>query len=281
MTETMTGMIMDDATTEPTLVIDTSYGSTVAVVGCDPVVEPDSRAHVERLQPNIAEAVCAAGLSSESLGRVVVGTGPAPFTGLRAGIVAARAVGYVTGAEVVGQDVLEPQAVWMAARQAGDGVGNVGRRLVLAVNDARRRQLYYRLYDVTDTVVSDSGVTCLPVPLCDMDIAYPDSVVEQVNSIVCGLPGAVSTRVDVVGHGVDKYMASWSGLGHFGTAVEGSVLHDAGARGPALFAAVALAHRAQGDACPTDPLYLRRPDVSVPKPLKHVLNHSGAERSER
>ena len=32
-----------------TLVIDTSYGSTVGVVGHEPIVETDSRTHVEKL----------------------------------------------------------------------------------------------------------------------------------------------------------------------------------------------------------------------------------------
>lgn len=40
-----------------TLIIDTSYGSTVGIVGHDPIVETDSRTHVERLQVNIDSAV--------------------------------------------------------------------------------------------------------------------------------------------------------------------------------------------------------------------------------
>ncbi|MFZ2596852.1 MAG: tRNA (adenosine(37)-N6)-threonylcarbamoyltransferase complex dimerization subunit type 1 TsaB, partial [Bifidobacterium adolescentis] len=44
-----------------TLVIDTSYGSTVGVVGHEPIVETDSRTHVEKLQVNIAQAVEQAG----------------------------------------------------------------------------------------------------------------------------------------------------------------------------------------------------------------------------
>ena len=37
-----------------TLVIDTSFGSTVGIVGREPIVETDSRTHVEKLQVNIA-----------------------------------------------------------------------------------------------------------------------------------------------------------------------------------------------------------------------------------
>ena len=62
-----------------TLVIDTSYGSTVGVVGHEPIVETDSRTHVEKLQVNIAQAVEQAGLQASDITRIVVGVGPAPL----------------------------------------------------------------------------------------------------------------------------------------------------------------------------------------------------------
>ena len=68
-----------------TLVIDTSFGSTVGIVGREPIVETDSRTHVEKLQVNIARAVEEAGLTPADIEEIVVGIGPAPFTGLRAG----------------------------------------------------------------------------------------------------------------------------------------------------------------------------------------------------
>ena len=80
-----------------TLVIDTSYGSTVGMVGHDPIVETDSRTHVEKLQVNIATTVEQAGLKPENIDRIIVGIGPAPFTGLRAGIVAAKALHSLSG----------------------------------------------------------------------------------------------------------------------------------------------------------------------------------------
>lgn len=89
-----------------TLVIDTSYGSTVGMVGHDPIVETDSRTHVEKLQVNIATTVERAGLKPENIDRIIVGIGPAPFTGLRAGIVAAKALAFATGAQLIGQNVL-------------------------------------------------------------------------------------------------------------------------------------------------------------------------------
>jgi hypothetical protein len=65
---------------------------------------------------------------------------------------------------------------------------------------------------------------------------------------------------------------------------------DAGAQGMALFAATALSLsrglQLHGDAlvprsgsAPVEPLYLRRPDVEVPSPLKHVLGHAGTDKA--
>ena len=161
-----------------TLVIDTSYGSTVGVVGHEPIVETDSRTHVEKLQVNIAQAVEQAGLQASDITRIVVGVGPAPFTGLRAGIVAAKALAFATGAQLVGQDVLAPQC--LAHTQATDD----RRHLTLAVNDARRRQLYFALYD--GGTVAD-GVGQSPITLIDMDIDYPDSITMRVNDVLTKL----------------------------------------------------------------------------------------------
>lgn len=47
---------------------------------------------MEKLQVNIARAVEEAGLTPADIEEIVVGIGPAPFTGLRAGIVAAKAL---------------------------------------------------------------------------------------------------------------------------------------------------------------------------------------------
>ena len=95
-----------------TLVIDTSFGSTVGIVGREPIVETDSRTHVEKLQVNIARAVEEAGFPASDITTVIVGTGPAPFTGLRAGIVTAKALAFATGATLIGHNVLESQVQW-------------------------------------------------------------------------------------------------------------------------------------------------------------------------
>ena len=257
-----------------TLVIDTSYGSTVGIVGCEPITEPDSRTHVEHLQQNIARAVRQAGLTPADITHIVAGTGPAPFTGLRAGIVTAKALAYVTGAALTGRDILAPQAQWNLLRhQRADTLGQPARVLTLAVNDARRKQLYYALYDAQAP---------LSAPLVDMDIDYPAAIVQRVNATVQAWCAAQACEVkdvvvDVLGHGVARYADVLQNITQLGICTDESVL-DQGAEGLALFASGGDGQAAAGSE-PVEPLYLRRPDAQIPNPLKHVLGHAGATRA--
>ena len=93
------------------LALDTS-SSTVAVAVCDVTdgeievraesSETAPNSHVERLAPLIAAALREAGSSTGDLQGVVVGLGPAPFTGLRVGIVTARAMSDALGVPAYG-----------------------------------------------------------------------------------------------------------------------------------------------------------------------------------
>ncbi|MFT8987273.1 MAG: tRNA (adenosine(37)-N6)-threonylcarbamoyltransferase complex dimerization subunit type 1 TsaB [Bifidobacterium psychraerophilum] len=258
-----------------TLIIDTSFGSTVGVLGHTPIVESDSRSHVERLQPNIARAMQDAGVGADRIGRIVVGVGPAPFTGLRAGIVAAKAIAYASGAELLGQDILEVQHDWMRRLLHQSSDGRV-RHVTLAVNDARRHQLYYALY-------MDERV------LMAMDIDFPADIVRKVIACLESEAGHTDAFViDIVGHGAQRYSDVWATIQQpdaeasaqkvrqtalsVGRVIDQSVL-DQGEEGLAIFAQAAVRRMEGGEALPAEPLYLRRPDVSVPKPLKQVLHH--------
>lgn len=264
-----------------TLVIDTAYGSTVGIVGHEPIREQNSRTHVERLQVDIAAACAQAGITPHGLERIVVGTGPAPFTGLRAGIVTARAIAFATGAQLLGQDDLEPCAATMDAARRRDpritsllpaeamaaiDATSTCTPLTLAVNDARRKQLYFALYSHTDGA---------PTAVIPMDIDYPEHIAARVNDAIHDLqrqhPGTQYT-IDIMGHGAHTYARHWAALHNPGAILDLTTL-DLGASGLTLFAHLAESHPT---AQPVEPLYLRRPDVSVPNPLKHVLNHAPA-----
>lgn len=270
-----------------TLIIDTSFGSTVGIVGHEPIVETDSRTHVERLQVNIAKVVEDAGLKPSDIKRVVVGVGPAPFTGLRAGLVAAKAIAFANNAEILGCDSLLPQSLMMRsgafeeARKNGvickdlllnipdsvDSCDSNIRRYVLSLNDARRRQVYMSLYDNEGNA------------LIDMDIDYPQNVVARVNEYLASKTNE-NYCVDVLGHGAKKYVEDWRNIANIGVIAEVCAL-DLGVQGLQIFEqctenCVDKDERVKA----VEPLYLRRPDVSVPNPLKHVLGSGEANKAK-
>lgn len=96
-------------------------------------VTVDPRAHAERLTPNVVAALADAGLTMADLDGVVVGCGPGPFTGLRAGMATAAAYGHALGIPVHGVCSLDAIGV----RTTGDA---------LVVTDARRREVYWARY---------------------------------------------------------------------------------------------------------------------------------------
>ncbi|MGD1254824.1 tRNA (adenosine(37)-N6)-threonylcarbamoyltransferase complex dimerization subunit type 1 TsaB [Mycobacterium seoulense] len=93
----------------------------------------DARAHAERLTPNVVAALADAGLAMSDLDAVVVGCGPGPFTGLRAGMATAAAYGHALGIPVHGVCSL-------------DAIGVCTTGEVLVVTDARRREVYWARY---------------------------------------------------------------------------------------------------------------------------------------
>lgn len=118
------------------LAIDTSEGSSVALTG-DPVrraQSSDPRAHADQLAVLLTEVLAGGGIPEA----VVVGTGPAPFTGLRAGIVTGSAFAFARGLPLWGVPSLD--AIARTALDSSPG------GLVTVVTDARRREVYAATY---------------------------------------------------------------------------------------------------------------------------------------
>lgn len=92
---------------------------------------PDSRHHAETLAPMVAAALTTAGIDSPDA--IIAGTGPAAFTGLRAGLMTARALARGWNVPLYGVSSLEVLAL--------AGVRG-GFNEVLAVVDARRKELF-------------------------------------------------------------------------------------------------------------------------------------------
>lgn len=129
------------------LAIDTSAGTSVAIV--DPstgeiVVErstPDTMRHAEVIGTLLSEALSAADVRPSTLAGVVVGMGPGPFTGLRVGIAAART--FALGAGLPLHPMVSADAV--ARQEALAGASDT----VMVVTDARRKEVFWSLYDLS------------------------------------------------------------------------------------------------------------------------------------
>lgn len=125
-----------------TLAIDTSAGTTVALIRNGMVVaesnHDNTMGHAETVAVAIAEVLAAA--PDAKVISVVVGRGPAPFTGLRVGI--ASAIMFAEGAKAQLSGVVSLDAIALSA---------IDERVtpstpLLITTDARRKEVYYALY---------------------------------------------------------------------------------------------------------------------------------------
>lgn len=227
----------------PTLCLDTSAGSAVAVHDGEHVLarvrHDGHRGHAENLAPLIETALSQAGLEPPALTRIAVGTGPAPFTGLRVGLVTAASFGRALGIPVHGVSSLDA-----LARQTLDLMPGT---TVLVATDARRREVYsarFRELGPDDVTRVDGPRVGPAADLAD------DAGAELVDHVAEG------GRVVVVGAGALLY-PEWLPPTP-GTPDE---------LDPAVMARIVAARLARQEAgeqveLGTEPLYLRRPDVS-------------------
>ncbi|WP_026550669.1 tRNA (adenosine(37)-N6)-threonylcarbamoyltransferase complex dimerization subunit type 1 TsaB [Arthrobacter sp. Br18] len=125
------------------LALDTSAAASAALLDDGVVAQrfssTDTRAHAEVLAPAVQSLLAAAGLAGRDLDAVVAGVGPGPFTGLRAGLVAARTLAFVWDVPLHG--VMSLDAIAYDARADGPE----GSEFVVAT-DARRSEVYWARY---------------------------------------------------------------------------------------------------------------------------------------
>ena len=153
------------------LALDTATADLVAgVVDGERVVAETriaTRAHNERLMPEITRLLAEADVEFADVGAIVVGCGPGPFTGLRVGMSTASALGQALGIPVHG--VCTHDAV--AAELEGDA---------LVVTDARRREVYWARYAGGERVAGPD--VCKPAdlasPAVDV-ISVPEALAGQ------------------------------------------------------------------------------------------------------
>jgi tRNA threonylcarbamoyl adenosine modification protein YeaZ len=219
--------------------IDTSVGTSVAVVDADGVVRAEESSdnplgHAEVIGALIARALDTAAVSpalgvtgvagDTTIAYVAAGMGPGPFTGLRVGIAAARAFALGRGIPVI--SVVSHDAVALGHLLQLAIAGADDERFAV-VTDARRREFAYTVYDGMDA----DG---LPVRATEPDLIPRDALDER-------LAGLGALRLDA--HAVPAALVG-------------------------LAASRALA--AGRTIGPDDALYLRSPDVTMPGAQKRV-----------
>ena len=220
------------------IALDTQAATVVAIIDEGRVVgrarKDSGRRHAESITPLVRAALENAGLpptlANAGIDRVLVGTGPAPFTGLRAGLVSARVLARVADVPAYGVCSLD-----VIARQGLDVLAPETR--VYAIADARRRELYWGSY----VAAGPNDVT--------LEGRLEVGDVSTLLSAMHSAPGLV-----VAGAPVPAHSASALARVDVGPQVE---------LDPAVMSrlvATRLAH-GQGDRLRTDPLYLRRPDI--------------------
>lgn len=192
----------------------------------------------ELLAPTIKAVLGDAGVVPGDLTAVAAGVGPGPFTGLRAGLVTARALAHVVGVSVHG--VCSLDALHAAAVAAGAPATS------FVATDARRREVYWARY-------RDGR------RLGDPQVSPPEELARA----------AVEAAAPVLGPGAVLYAERLVAAGA-ALLPEGSA---APSGPPAAWVAALARSSAAGEGLqplPAEPLYLRRPDVQEPGAPKRV-----------
>ncbi|WP_142849401.1 tRNA (adenosine(37)-N6)-threonylcarbamoyltransferase complex dimerization subunit type 1 TsaB [Telmatospirillum sp. J64-1] len=185
-----------------------------------------ARGQSEALPPMIAEALAQSGLSFREITALAVTVGPGAFTGLRIGLATARAMALAADLPAIGVSTTEAIA---------EGVGQderAGRNLLVAV-ESKREDVFAQAFG-TDLR-----------PLGEIVSVRPEDAfaLAPAPALLCGdaaarLPEAPEGWLRATGSGLPD------------------ALH---------VARVAARHWAEGRTRPAEPLYLRAPDVNLPK----------------
>ncbi|MHA7208976.1 tRNA (adenosine(37)-N6)-threonylcarbamoyltransferase complex dimerization subunit type 1 TsaB [Arthrobacter sp. MDT1-65] len=221
------------------LALDTSAAATVALLQDDDVVgrfgSADTRSHAEVLAPAVQRVLADAGVAGAELDGIVAGVGPGPFTGLRAGLVTARTLGFVWDIPLLGVlslDALAFDAVAGDAVPAGSGF--------LVGTDARRGEVYWAEYR------APADGSRLP---------------ELLDGPHVGAAATLPKGMPLAGRAASLYPDDLNGLPAFATSDPDAV----------PLARVARCRLLAGKPLrDTAPLYLRESDARVPGPRKRA-----------
>lgn len=190
--------------------------------------EPMTRGHAERLLPMVREAMAEAGFGFEALDLIAVTVGPGHFTGLRVGLAAAQGLSLALDLPLAGVTTLEAVA---AAAPIPD------ERLVIAL-ESKRADLYLQVFD-------GGRASSAPMALTPEDFAASPTLP----------PGPLI----LAGDGAPRLERVLAASGRLIRRI-GPEIPDA-----VTVARIATSRHGTPVAMAPLPLYLRPPDVTMPK----------------
>ncbi|MBP5858206.1 tRNA (adenosine(37)-N6)-threonylcarbamoyltransferase complex dimerization subunit type 1 TsaB [Marivibrio halodurans] len=235
------------------LTLDTALDACTVALGRSGVLvagrhEPMRRGQAEALAPMIDAVMAEAGARPAALDAIAVTVGPGAFTGMRIGIAAARGLALALDRPAFGLTTTEA----IAASQPEAGVGatssEVGAPLLIAI-ETKRQDLYLALVPAGRGAGGGSAPVACP----------PEEAVAWLEKT-----GAAGWRKGL--------LLAGDGTARAGAALTAAGLHWRPAGGPALPAPEALATLAEAarvagpPGTPPEPLYLRPPDATPPRP---------------
>lgn len=217
--------------TAPLLAIDTAGSACSAALWAEngilaQEIAATMHGHAVALAPMIARLAAGAGIDLRSLGAVAVSCGPGGFTGMRVGLSTARALALAVGCPAIGIGSFAALAC-AAERSAGKADGNI-----LSVLDSRRDELF----------AAELNPSLTPA---DAPVLLPAA---EIAALCRRKPLRLIAESDLTDFARPDF----------------ADLHAAHARADA--AAVAELAALRPDLhLPPEPIYLRPPDVSLPK----------------
>ena len=219
------------------LAFDTSGNACSAAVWHDGIVaarrtEHMVRGHTEALIPMVLGVLRDADCGFDTLNWLAVTIGPGSFTGIRAGLAAARGIALARELPVLGIDTFAT-VLRGVDRTKPDEAGN---RLRVIALDSRRKEIYLRIFSALNEAVSEP------------DLVAPENVATRIGNQPIMLAGSAALQLGSVldEAGLDVHM------------VPGFEVPDAGDL--AGLAADRIAKRRAGDVlAKLAPLYLHAP----------------------
>jgi tRNA threonylcarbamoyladenosine biosynthesis protein TsaB len=220
------------------LAIDCATTACSVAVWADGVLRAVERADLvrgqaEALMPMVERVRAQSGLAFAALDRLAVTVGPGHFTGLRAGLAAARGLALATGLPLIGITTLEAVAAGVPA------VEREGAALVVAL-DSKRQEAYVQAYA--------SDLTPLSEPLARRPAEYAAELAR--------VPGS---RFVVAGDASGQLVAALEQRGAI-------VLRSSAAPRPDAAVVAALAATASLPSAAPAPLYIHPVETTSPRP---------------